>query len=284
MPAPAARTLDALTSATLKHLRDEWWDDAFTGFLVERLRPRAGNRILDVGCGTGAVELRLARLRIPQVTLVGIDLMVDRVVIAEQQTDGHNLRASFAAADACRLPFPGGTFDSTFCVAVLQHIADAAEALREFVRVTVPGGRILAVEPDNLARYWYSSSQAGLAAYAAAQRFFDAQAGSRGDWRQSRIGPRLPTLFAEIGIDLLEVQLFPVSVSRIGPPGPGVWKSRRQAIRMTLGASEDPEVHRTGAEYLEALGAYEAEATNGGAGFVEIQSTLLFAAVGQRAE
>ena len=40
MAAPT-RTLDALTSATLKHVRDEWWDEAFTTFLVERLRPRS---------------------------------------------------------------------------------------------------------------------------------------------------------------------------------------------------------------------------------------------------
>jgi len=284
MPGPPSRTLDALTSATLKHLRDEWWDDAFTGFLVERLRPRAGNRILDVGCGTGAVELRLARLRIPQVTLFGIDLLVDRAVVAEQQTDGHNLRASFAAADACQLPFSEGTFDSTFCVAVLQHIPNASEALREFMRVTIPGGRILAVEPDNLARYWYSSSQAGLDAYAASTRLFEAQAGSRGESRQPRVGPRLPTLFAELGIELLEVQLFPVSVSRIGSPSPAVWKSRRHAIRMALTGSEDHDVQRAGAEYLDLLGAYENEASAAGRGFVEIQSTLLFAVVGQRAE
>lgn len=282
MPAPHSRTLDALTSATLKHLRDEWWDDAFTGFLVERLRPRAGNRILDVGCGTGAVELRLARLRIPQVTLIGIDLVVDRAVVAEQQTDGHNLRASFAAADACRLPFPDGSFDCTFCVAVLQHVPDAGEALREFVRVTAPGGRILAVEPDNQARYWYSSSQAGEETYEAARRFFDAQIASRGDTPEPRVGPRLPTLFVELGIELLEVQLFPVSVSRIGPPAPAVWASRTKAIRAAVAASADPVVHRAGTEYLEGLARYEADAK--GRGFVEIQSTLLFAAVGQRAE
>src|SRR5918995_6764330 len=120
MPAPT-RTLDALTSATLKHVRDEWWDEAFTTFLVERLRPRVGNRILDVGCGTGEVELRLARLRIPQVTFIGIDRLIDRALVAERTTDGHNLRASFGAADACHLPFRDRTFDSTFCVAVLQH-------------------------------------------------------------------------------------------------------------------------------------------------------------------
>src|SRR5918993_1646206 len=128
--ASRTRTLDALTSPTLKHVRDEWWDDPFTAFLVERLRPRAGNRILDVGCGTGTAELRLSRLRMSQVTLVGVDLFVERTAIAERAADGHNMRASFAAADACHLPFPDGTFDSTFCVAVLQHISDTAAALR----------------------------------------------------------------------------------------------------------------------------------------------------------
>jgi ubiquinone/menaquinone biosynthesis C-methylase UbiE len=178
MAAPA-RTLDALTSATLKHVRDDWWDEAFTSFLVERLRPRAGNRILDVGCGTGSVELRLSRLRVPQISLIGIDRLVERAIIAGRSTDRHNLRASFSAADACHLPFPNGTFDSTFCVAVLQHVGDAAEALREFARVTRPNGRILAVEPDNAARYWYSSLPAGMDAYVEARRFFAALAETR---------------------------------------------------------------------------------------------------------
>src|ERR687891_109948 len=114
--APRRRTVDALTSPTLKHVRDNWWDDAFTAFLVERLRPRAGNRILDVGCGTGTAELRLSRLRMSQVTLVGVDWMAERIAIAERTATGHNMRASFAAADARQIPFPDGTFDSTFCV------------------------------------------------------------------------------------------------------------------------------------------------------------------------
>ena len=118
MPAPT-RTLDALTSATLKHVRDDWWDEAFTTFLVERLRPRVGNRILDVGCGTGGVELRLARLRIPQVTFVGIDRSIDRALIAKKTTGGHNLRASFSAADARHLPFPDRAFDAATCISLI---------------------------------------------------------------------------------------------------------------------------------------------------------------------
>jgi ubiquinone/menaquinone biosynthesis C-methylase UbiE len=276
------RTLDALTSATLKHVRDEWWDEAFTTFLVERLRPRVGNRILDVGCGTGEVELRLARLRIPQVTFIGIDRVIDRALVAERTTDGHNLRASFGAADACHLPFADRTFDSTFCVAVLQHIADIGEAVREFARVTRPGGRVLAVEPDNAARYWYSSSPAGMTAFVEARAFFDALARSRGEVVEPRVGPRLATLFAESGIEPLEVQPFPVSISRLGPPDAKTWQSRRSAIDTVLTSTEEEGVQRAGRRYLEALGDYEGSVRSAPAGFVELQSTLLFAVLGQR--
>ena len=277
-----SRTLDALTSATLKHVRDEWWDDAFTAFLVERLRPRAGNRILDVGCGAGAVELRLSRLRVPQITLVGIDLLVERAIIAERTTDGHNLRASFAAADGCHLPFPDNTFDCTFCVAVLQHIPDAAEALREFARVTRPGGRILAVEPDNSARYWYSSAAEGMSVFGDARAFFETLARSRGDAFDPRVGPRLAPSVAEAGIDPLEVQPFPGSLSRLGSPEPAIWRARREAVEAELSGTADAAVQAAGKKFLQGLDAYDKAAKSAGKGFVELQSTLLFAVVGQR--
>ena len=80
------RDLDALTSPTLKHLREHWWNDAFTVFLQETLRPRPGNRILDVGCGTGTAEISLARLRLSQVDLFGVDLLVERLKVASAAT------------------------------------------------------------------------------------------------------------------------------------------------------------------------------------------------------
>ena len=76
-------TIDALTSPTLKHLREAWWDDVFTEFLAETLKPRSGNRILDVGCGEGLAEVALGRLHISQVRLVGVDLVVAKVLDGE---------------------------------------------------------------------------------------------------------------------------------------------------------------------------------------------------------
>ena len=103
--------------------------------------------------------------------MVAVDLFVDRLRDAQAAVRAHNFRASFAAADACALPFLDGKFDSTFCVAVLEHIGDVAAAVRGIGRVTRPGGRIVAVEPDNSARYFYSSSAAGMRAYEAAGEF-----------------------------------------------------------------------------------------------------------------
>ena len=278
--AAAAGVLDALTSATLKHVREEWWGDDFTDFLVQRLKPRAGNRILDVGCGTGTAELKLSRLRLTQVTLVGLDRLVERTAKAERSADAHNMRASFAAADACHIPFPDGTFDSTFCVAVLQHIPDAGEALREFARVTRSGGRILAVEPDNSARYWYSSAPEGMEAFAASRRFFDALARSRGESQEPRLGPQLPGLFTACGIEPIELQLFPVSMSRLEPPEPKIWVARRRTVEAAVSLAADDDVRRAGEEFLAAIDTYEKAAAANATGFVEIQSTLLFSVVG----
>src|ERR671910_949693 len=137
-----AAAIDALTSPTLKHLREAWWDDVFTAFLAETLRPRPGNRILDVGCGEGLAEVSIGRLHIPQVQLIGVDLALSKLQIAQQETASHNQRVEFAAGDACRLPFRDGVFDALYSVAVLQHVNDVDRAVGEFARVTAPRGRV----------------------------------------------------------------------------------------------------------------------------------------------
>lgn len=275
--------IDALTSPTLKHLREHWWNDDFTGFLKETLRPRPGNRILDVGCGTGIGEVSIGRLQLSQIRLYGVDLVVEQVIAAHRKTASHNMRAKFAAADACRLPFASASFDSTYCVAVLQHIQDVAAAVQEFARVTRPSGRILAVEPDNAARYWYSSSPAGMRAFESATRFFTAQSKARDGRGDPSVGPKLPTLFVKHGIEPESVRLFPVSQATLGAPGSAVWDDRRARVQRAIENSPDA-ARGAGREYLDALTAYETEAANAGPGFVEIQTTMLFATVGQKSD
>jgi ubiquinone/menaquinone biosynthesis C-methylase UbiE len=275
--------IDGFKSATLKHLRERWWTADFTEFLAETLRPRPGNRILDVGCGEGLAEVSLGRLQISQIRLVGIDLFAAKVAAALQETKSHNQRVAFAAADACRLPFRDGAFDSLFCVAVLQHIADAAIAVAEFARTTVQNGRIMTVEPDNAARYLFSSVPAGAHAFDLSKQFYAAAADARGERTDDRIGPRLATLFAAHGIETIDVRLFPVSHTTLVPPSTDAWKQRRDAVQRVVDQVTRKDVRELGRELLHSLTAYEAEASSAGSSFVEIQHTQLFAAVGQKA-
>ncbi|RPH62675.1 MAG: methyltransferase domain-containing protein [Acidobacteria bacterium] len=276
------REIDALTSATLKHLRDRWWDASFTQFLQDTLQPRAGNRILDVGCGTGKAEVSLGGLGLSQVTWFGIDRIHSRVHEAAEATASHNIRAALATADASHLPFVNDAFDSTFSVAVLQHIKDLDTAVREFARVTKPGGRVLVVEPDNSARYWYSSVESGERLFELGALFFKALAEVRDTSTELAVGPQIPGIFVRQGIEPTAVRLFPVASARLGAPPASVWSARRRSVREAIETAPDESIRRLGTDYVKLLDRYAEEAKAAGNAFVEIPHTMLFATVGQR--
>ena len=276
------REIDALTSATLKHLRDRWWDASFTQFLQDTLQPRAGNRILDVGCGSGKAEVSLGGLGLSQITWFGIDRVHSRVREAAEAAASHNIRAAFATADASHLPFASESFDSTFAVAVLQYIKDLDSAVREFARVTKPGGRVLVVEPDNSARYWYSSVESGGRLFELGALFFKALAEFKDTSTELAVGPQIAGIFVRQGIEPTAVRLFPVASARLGAPPHTVWSARRRSVREAIDTAPHESIRRLGADYLKLLDRYAGEAKVAGNSFVEIQHTMLFATVGQR--
>jgi SAM-dependent methyltransferase len=278
------RELDSLTSLTLKHLREQWWTQAFTEFLVDTLKPRAGKRILDVGCGTGIAEVSLSRLRLSQVKLFGVDLLLPRVREARTAARGMNAHALYAAADATNLPFRDGVFDSSYCVAVLQHVGEVAAALGELARVTRVGGHILAVEPDNSARYWFSSVQSGQDAFDIGRRFFTALSAARGESPAAQTGPLIPGMFPQHGIEPQSVHVFPVTVSHLGSPEERVWAARREAVQAEIARAPGESLRRLGADFLKAIDQYARDAGTADSGFVEIQNTMLFATVGRRVD
>jgi SAM-dependent methyltransferase len=218
---------------------------------------------------------------VSQLRLIGIDIRLEKAAAALEATRSHNQRAGFAAGDARHLPFKSAVFDSTYCVAVLQHVRDVAGAVEEFARVTAPGGRVLVVEPDNAGRSFYSSVPGGARAFALAGRFFSALLGRshRGD---ASVGPKLPGMLAGHGVEPIDVRLFPVTQTQLGTPSEEFWRERRSCIEHLVNRSRRERVQAIGRDYLAALDAYRAEAADAGPAFVEIQNTILFATVGQR--
>ncbi len=100
-----------------------------------------GQRILDVGSGTGSLSFALAA-RGDHKEIVGVDVGEPFVAFARE----HNKdpRTSFRIADATALPFEDATFDRAVSQLVLQFLPDPLKAVREMKRVVRPGGNVAA--------------------------------------------------------------------------------------------------------------------------------------------
>ncbi|HET6898438.1 MAG TPA: methyltransferase domain-containing protein [Vicinamibacteria bacterium] len=105
---------------------------------LDHLHPKAGERILDVGCGTGAL-LRAIEEREPGADAVGVDLSLPMLRAAGAQRAG----AALVVSEAGLLPLRSGTFDAVASVSSFHYWADPEGALREVARVLRPRGRIV---------------------------------------------------------------------------------------------------------------------------------------------
>lgn len=112
------------------------------------LRLQENSAVLDIGCGTGD-DVRSMRREIgPRGCVTGIDLSRRMIEEAVARDQGSAFASRFLVGDVRDLAFPDGSFDACRLSRVLLHVDDAESALREVARVTCPGGRIVAVEPD----------------------------------------------------------------------------------------------------------------------------------------
>lgn len=104
----------------------------------------AGERVLDVGCGSGAVTREIARRVGSGGLAVGLDPSPALLAVARElaREAGLGDRVEFREGDALRLGFPDGSFDAVVCVTVLSHVPSGEAAIPELVRVLRPGGRL----------------------------------------------------------------------------------------------------------------------------------------------
>ena len=106
---------------------------------LRRLHVAPGDRVLDVGCGTGAL-LEALSLAAPRAKLAGVDLSEEMLEVARRR-----LGADFVLKQACAetLPFGDAAFDVVVSSSVFHFIRHPASALGEMRRVLKPSGRVV---------------------------------------------------------------------------------------------------------------------------------------------
>ena len=161
---------------------------------------RHGQRVLDVGCGPGALAAELVN-RVGAESVSAVEPSASFAAAVRERLPGVDVRRSGAE----HLPFPDGTFDIALAQLVVHFMTDPVQGLREMRRVTRPGGVVAACVWD------HAGGRGPLAAFWSAVRELDPAADDESNLAGVREG-HLASLFTQAGLGSTQVTTLTVRV------------------------------------------------------------------------
>jgi SAM-dependent methyltransferase len=175
---------------------------------IDALGLGAGERVLDVGCGTGLLVHDMASLVGPTGRVVGIDNAQAMLALAEQRC-ADQPQVHFKLGSAEDLAEEDHGFDAVACTQVLLYVTDVAGAIAGMHRVLRPGGRLVVIETDWRGTVLHSFDDA------LTRRIL-------GAWDNAVPSPNLPVLLGPLlraqGFSVSRVDAIPI-VNRSRTPG-----------------------------------------------------------------
>jgi 2-polyprenyl-6-hydroxyphenyl methylase/3-demethylubiquinone-9 3-methyltransferase len=190
-PAGSSAMLHKLNPVRLGFLRAavdaHWQGDS------RALKPLAGRRALDVGCGAGLLAEPLARLG---AEVTGVDAAAENVAVAQAHADASGLAIDYRAGELDTLGL--GRFDLVTAMEVIEHVADKAAFLAGLARHLAPGGLMILSSPNR-------TPQSRLLMIGLAEGLGAIPKGTH-DWDAFVTPDELRSLLAEAGLAMGEPQ------------------------------------------------------------------------------
>jgi ubiquinone/menaquinone biosynthesis C-methylase UbiE len=169
--------------------------------LLDRGGIRPGMACLDVGCGGGDVSLDLARLTGPGGRVIGIDKDEVVIEIARREAGERGIaNVDFLRADITERE-PGPDFDLVYARFLLTHLRNPAETVARLAHALRPGGILLVEDVDFRGHFCYPHSPA----FDRYVELYTETVRRRGG--DPNIGPRLPALLVEAGLEEIEMNV-----------------------------------------------------------------------------
>jgi ubiquinone/menaquinone biosynthesis C-methylase UbiE len=129
--------------------------EAFRQHVVDLAALQGGECLLDAGCGTGMLALRIAA-QYPDCTVHGVDISPKMIAVARHDAQEQDLSLDLRVGSMLELPYPDGSFDVVFTTITYHHLdlAEKRQAVNEIARVLrgpephgkQPGGRYVSAE------------------------------------------------------------------------------------------------------------------------------------------
>lgn len=144
LPALHWRRLTPLYDPVLRWLFHE---NALRSRVVASADLRPGERVLDLGCGTGTLTIELKKAQ-PRATVIGLDGDPEILVMARRKAARAGVDVRWDLGTAWALPYRTAALDLAVASLMLHHLtpSDRGRALRDVSRVLRPGGRFLAAD------------------------------------------------------------------------------------------------------------------------------------------
>jgi SAM-dependent methyltransferase len=210
-----------------RYVQQAGWTRDLRRYLFDQAGAKGAARILEVGCGTGAILAELDSPASPH----GLDLDAGALVDARV----HAPRATLVRGDALSLPYADYCFDITYCHFLLLWVRDPLQAVREMARVTRPQGFVLALaEPDHTARVDQPATLVPLGVWQTEAL--------RKQGADVSFGARLADTFARAGIEVQETGTLQPSSHAAAA---GEWEKEWAVIEADLAGSIPGEAVQT---------------------------------------